>query len=49
MLGNGFPVSVLIDVAGMLSRSSWVKSDLNWLFSASLLKVSERGIPFQTP
>jgi len=36
ILGNGFPVSVDVVIIGILiSRSSLVEADLNWLFSCS--------------
>jgi len=39
-------VLLVVVIAGILSRSSWVKTDLNWLFSASALpKLSEMGDP----
>ena len=40
MLGNSFPVLLVVVIAGILSRSSWVKTELNWLF-----KLSEMGDP----
>ena len=45
MLGNPFPVLLVVVMAGILSRSSWVKTDLNWFSASALPKLSETGDP----